>query len=261
MKPFESLLAYRELIKNLVYRDLKIKYKQSLLGILWSLLNPLLMLVIYSFAFQYIMRIPVEGVPFTVFFMVALLPWNFLAGSLSLSVSSVVDNSGLIQKVYFPREILPLSIVLSNLVQFLLTLVIFFPAFIYYKVTVTEKILLLPVMILFQTVFIIGLCYIFALLFVFFRDMKHIVEVLLTIWFWLTPIIYPITMVQNKPEIMPLYMLNPMTVFIQSYRNILLYNTWPTANMFLRMVVAAAGTFLIGRWLFRSFENRFTELS
>lgn len=246
-------------MKNLVYRDLKIKYKESILGIIWSLLNPLLMLIIYTIAFQFIIRLNVDNFP--LFFIIGLLPWNFLVASMAMSVGTIVDNSPLIQKVYFPREILVLSIVISNLIQYIITLVILIPGMIYFNIPVTEKIIIMPVLILIQTIFIIGLCYFFSLLYVFYRDMKHIVDVLLIVWFWLTPIVYPLDMVMNRPEIMPVYMLNPMAVLISSYRNILMYDSWPTMNMMIRLVLSAFILFFAGRYFFLKYEKRFAELA
>ncbi len=256
---FSELFTYKELMKNLVYRDLKIKYKESILGIIWSLLNPLLMLIIYTLAFQFIIRLNVNNFP--LFFIIALLPWNFLVASMSMTVSSIVDNSPLIQKVYFPREVIVLSIVISNLIQYIITLIILVPALLYFKVPVSEKLIMMPLLIVLQTLFISGLCYIFSVLYVFFRDMKHIVDVIIIVWFWLTPIVYPLEMVQNRPEIMPVYMLNPMAVFISSFRNILMYDSWPTLNMVLRLVVSSLVMFFAGRYFFLKYENRFSELA
>lgn len=256
---FKGLFSYSELMKNLVYRDLKIKYKESILGILWSLLNPLLMLVIYTIAFQFIIRIDVDNFP--LFFIIGLLPWNFLVASISVSVGSIVDNSHLIHKVYFPREVLVLSVVLSNLIQYLITLLILIPGLIYFNVPLSEKIILLPVIIILQTFFIIGICYFAALLYVFFRDMKHIVEVSLTVWFWLTPIVYPLDMVKHRADLMSFYMLNPMTIIISSYRNIIMYDTMPTANMFLRLILSSFIMFLAGRYFFLKYEKKFAELA
>jgi ABC-2 type transport system permease protein len=255
LKRLREIYAFKNLVYNLVTRDLKVKYKGSILGFFWSLLNPLLMLVVYTIAFKYIIKIRVENFP--LFFLCAFLPWTFLNLSLSMSVSSIKDNANLVKKVYFPREILPLSVVLSNLVQFLLTFIILIPALLLFKIKLGFPLFFLPLIILFQLAFTLGLSYILASLNVFFSDIRHLLEVLLQIWFWLTPIIYPADFVPERFQ--TLYRLNPMVLFAESYRNSLLYNrglSWVDLGTLFGVGVVFL---VLGHLVFNSYNKKFAE--
>jgi len=251
----KEIFKFKNLVYNLVSRDLKVKYKGSILGFLWSLLNPLIMLIVYTIAFKYIIKIRVENFP--LFFLCGFLPWIFFNLSLSMSVSSIKDNASLVKKVYFPREILPLSIVLSNLVQFLLTFIILIPALAIFKVKLGFPLLLLPLIIVFQLSFTLGLSYILSALNVFYSDVRHLLEIFLQIWFWLTPIIYPVSFVPERFQ--TLYRLNPMVVFVESYRNSLLYNKWPSHYELLSLFFISAVFLIIGHFVFNGYNRRFAE--
>lgn len=251
----KEIHSYKYLLYNLVSKDLKVKYKGSVLGFFWSLLNPLVMLFVYTLAFKYIIRVRVENFP--LFFLCAFLPWSFLNTSLSMSVSSIKDNANLVKKVYFPREILPLSIVFSNLIQFLLTFVILIPALLFFSIKMGSPLIALPFIILFQTAFSIGLSYIVASLNVFFSDVRHLLEIFLQVWFWLTPIIYPANFVPEKYQF--LYRLNPAVLFIESYRNSLLYNKMPSISSLLILFITGAAVFMLGQLVFNRCNKRFAE--
>jgi len=255
---FEKLketIKFKNLIYNLVSRDLKVKYKGSILGFFWSLLNPLAMLIVYTIAFKYIIRIRVEDFP--LFFLCGFLPWTFLSLSLSMAVSSIKDNANLVKKVYFPREILPLSIVLSSLVQFLLTFVILIPALLLFKIKLGLPILFLPFIILFQLSFTLGLSLILSALNVFFSDVRHLLEIFLQIWFWLTPIIYPVSLVPERFQ--AIYKLNPAVLFVESYRNSLLYNKALTLTELLSLFVVGVVFLMLGQLVFSSYSRKFAE--
>lgn len=251
----KEIYNFKNLVYNLVSRDLKVKYKGSILGFFWSLLNPLIMLIVYTVAFKYIIRIRVENFP--LFFLCGFLPWMFLSLSLSMAVSSIKDNANLVKKVYFPREILPLSIVLSNLVQFLLTFVILIPALILFKIELGLPLLFLPLIILFQLAFTLGLAFILSSLNVFFSDIRHLLEIFLQIWFWLTPIIYPVEFVPERFQ--TLYRLNPAVMFVESYRNSLLYNQPLSGSTLISLFLISVVSLLIGYVIFNSYNRRFAE--
>jgi len=255
LNKIKEILKFKNLVYNLVSRDLKVKYKGSILGFFWSLLNPLIMLVVYTIAFKYIIRIRVENFP--LFFLCGFLPWTFLSLSLSMAVSSIKDNANLVKKVYFPREILPLSIVLSNLVQFLLTFVILIPALFLFKINLGFPLLFLPLIILFQLTFTLGLALILAALNVFFSDVRHLLEIFLQIWFWLTPIIYPVSLVPERFQ--SLYRLNPAVLFVESYRNSLLYNKGLSLLNLLFLFLIGIIFLLLGQLVFSSYNRKFAE--
>lgn len=250
-----EIFKFKNLIYNLVSRDLKVKYKGSILGFFWSLLNPLAMLIVYTVAFKYIIRIRVENFP--LFFLCGFLPWTFLSLSLSMAVSSIKDNANLVKKVYFPREILPLSIVLSNLVQFLLTFIILIPALLLFKIKLGLPLLYLPLIIIFHLAFILGLSLLLSALNVFFSDIRHLLEIFLQIWFWLTPIIYPVSFVPERFQ--TLYRLNPAVLFVESYRNSLLYNKGLHFADVGTLFLIGAVFLLFGFLVFSGYTKRFAE--
>ena len=181
-----QLYFYRELIKTLAAKEVKIKYKSATLGWLWSLLNPLLLMLIFCVVFTYIMKVKIENFP--IFLLCALLPWFYLSFSLNAATTSIVDNASLIKKTFFPYEVIPLSIVLANLFNFLISLGLLFLFLFFYRIFPTMGWFYLPLVILFQTLFILGLCLLSAALHTLFRDVKYAVELILLVWFYATPI-------------------------------------------------------------------------
>jgi lipopolysaccharide transport system permease protein len=182
----KELWSYRNLVYNLVSRDLKVRYKNSLLGIVWSWLNPLLMMLIFTFVFGVLYKR--EDIPnYQVLFLSAMLPWNFFVGSVMGGIPSVVGNANLIKKVYFPREVLPISVVLSNLVNFLIALPVFFILAMVSGIMPNRHLLFLPIPILIQVTFAIGIVLILSTLEVFYRDTHMLMDVGMQAWFFLTP--------------------------------------------------------------------------
>jgi ABC-2 type transport system permease protein len=255
IKRIKGIWEFKYLIYNLVARDLKVKYKGSTLGFLWSLLNPLLMLVVYTVAFKYVIKLRVPN--FTIFLFSALLPWNFLNSSLSMGVLSITENSNLVKKVYFPREVLPLSVVLVNLFHFFLTFIVLIPALLFFNVTPGLTFFFLIVIIFFQSLFVLGLTFIAAAMNVYYRDVKHFLEVLLQVWFWVTPIIWSVNLVPEK--LRDYAYLNPLTPFIEAYRDIILRDQLPHCSILLMVAVTAVLVFLLGAFVFQKKQRRFAE--
>lgn len=261
-----EIWSYRELIRNLVVRDLKVRYRNSVLGIAWSWANPLLMMLVYTMVFNFLAGR--SDLPhFHVFVLCALLPWNFFAASVGGATASIVGNAHLIKKVYFPREILPISIVLSNLINFLIALPVFFGLALVSGAPITRWALLLPIPILVQLIFCVGVCLILATLNVFYRDTQIIMNVLMMAWFFVTPIFYPITQVPRAAQVFGLSFdaqlwlrrLNPMASVINSYRD-LLYRGAPTSfDFLLRTAVTALIVLVVGYLVFLHYSPRFGE--
>jgi len=260
-----DLYTYRELIKNLVIRDLKVRYKNSVLGILWSLLNPLLMTLVFTVVFTLMLPSNIPNYP--VFFMCGFLPWSFFGASVSGATGSIVNNSNLIKKVYFPREILPLAGVLSNLVNFLLALPILFAMIPIFGIKLAPAVLMLPLIILVQVIFITGIALFLSTANVFYRDTEHIFQVILQAWFFLTPIFYPITILPESKQILGATVnvqlwarrLNPMASLVASYRDVL-YRGVPTGwDFFLRTAVQCLIVLVIGLLIFWRFSPVFGE--
>ena len=252
----KSLFQYRELIRNLVIKDLKLKYRDSVLGFLWSLANPLLLILVYSFVFGHIMRGGPEN--FAYFLMVGILPWNFFAQSLMMSTGSILDNGNLIRKVALPMEVFPVATVLFNLAQFVFALIVFFPmAWLFFKVPVAWSwINFLPVLGL-QILFTLGLCFIISTVTVFYRDVRHFTEIFLMLFFWLTPIIYD---AQSAPATLKnvLYM-NPFSYFILAYQDALYRNSFSSPDQWLAITLLAIVSLAAGYALFVVCRGRFAE--
>jgi lipopolysaccharide transport system permease protein len=255
-----GLLEYRELVRNLVVRDLKIKYKGSVLGFLWSLINTLIMLMVYWFVFTVVFHVDMENFP--VYFILGYLPWNFFVISLMTACGSIVDNAGLIKKVYFPRLIIPLAIVLSSFVQFLLTFVVLLPALWYFDIRPTYSLIALPGVMILHILFTSGFCFLVSTIYVYFRDTKHFLEILVTIWFWATPIVYPISKVtdSNAPQALKnLLLYNPMTQFINAYRDVLFDPSFPSLRRWLALSAVTLVTLVIGFYVFHRQQPKFAE--
>jgi ABC-2 type transport system permease protein len=251
-----SLYSYRELLKNLVLKDLKLKYRGSVFGFLWSLVNPLLMIAVYTIAFTFILRVQSAG--FVFYLMLGQLAWTFFANSASMSTGSIVDNGGLLKSVLFPRAILPMATVLFNFSQYLLTIAVFLPAMmVWYQVRPSAPMLLFPVFLALQVMFTIGVALTLATWTSFFRDVRHLLEVALAMLFWATPIVYELRQVPDHFRL--LILLSPMSSFVVAYQQLFFYRQWPEPAVWLVATAHAVGAFVVGTLLFLAFEDRFTE--
>ena len=252
--------AYRDLLLNLVKRDLSVRYKRSALGIAWSFLTPLLMMLVFAIVFQVVRPLQVRSYP--LFVLAGLLPWYFLTGSLSGAVRSITGNAQLIDKVYFPREILPLAVVLANLVNFLLSLAVFVPLALLLGARFSVWTLALPVVILVQLCLVTGLSLILAALNVFYRDTELVLDVGLTAWFFLTPLFYELELLPNQFLGIDVwrfvYTLNPMATLVTDYRYILLYQ-YPVIRFTLVPAVLGVVVLVAGWYLFRRAAPAFAE--
>ena len=261
-----ELLHYRELVANLVVRDLKVRYKNSVLGVLWSLVNPLAMMAVFTLVFTFML--PNNTTPnFPVFVLCGILPWNFFRDSLMGAIASIVNNAPLIKKVYFPREALPISVILGNLVNFLLALIVLFVMILAFRMPLTRWAWLLPVVIVTQVFFTAGLGLILSTANVFYRDTAMIMEVLILAWFFLTPVFYPMEVLPQQKMLLGLtldvrrlvYILNPMASLIATYR-VILYNGAPPAwDFFLRTVATSVIILVVGYWFFLRYRQTFAE--
>jgi ABC-2 type transport system permease protein len=251
-----SLYRYRGLLKALVLKDLKLKYRGSVFGFLWSLANPLLMIVVYTIAFTYILGIRTEM--FVFYLMLGQLSWSFFAGSAVMATGSITENGGLLRTVVFPRAILPIGTVLFNFAQYVLTLSVFLPAMLaWYQIPFAAPMLVFPIVLVLQVVFTIGLALILATVTVFLRDIRHLVEVALAVLFWTTPIVYELGQVPERLRL--LILMSPMSPFVVAYQSIFFVREWPSANVWLMVVTYALGLFVVGATSMLLFEDRFTE--
>lgn len=256
----QEMFRYRELLINLVGKEFKAKYKGTVFGFLWSLFVPVIMVLVYWFAFGYLMRTAIDDFP--VYLLSGLLPWVFFSGSLMGGVTSITSNGSLINKIYFPREILPISTVLFNMIHFLLSFIILIPALIIFGRPVhIELYLLLPVVLIIHLILSTGVVLIVSAWNVFFRDIQHLLEVLLLAWFFMTPIIYSYDLVSGtlKGPLLILYNINPMVSVTELYHSILYGSQFPGFLVLLRTIGVALVWLGIGYVIFKRLEPRFAE--
>lgn len=247
---------YRQLMINIVAKDLKLKYQRSMLGFAWSLLNPLVMIVVYGVAFTYVLRVPTQR--FALFVLIGLLAWNFFAGAVMSASEAIITNASLQKAVLFPRAVLPFSAVLFNLSLYLLTLVVFLPVMlIVYQVPPAPRMLLFPVFLALQVVFITGLTLLLSTASTLFRDVKHLIEVGINILFWTTPIVYEASMVPTQFQRVAL--LSPMAPFIRAYQDLFYYGVMPSGTVWTIATVYAGGVFICGLSVFLAYEDSFAE--
>jgi lipopolysaccharide transport system permease protein len=268
-----EIWGYRELIRNLVLRDLRSRYKGSALGYLWTQLAPLGIMLVYVVVFGFLM--PGGIAQFPVFVIVALLPWNYTAEAVTGGTNSVISSSALVKKVYFPREVLPLASVLSSLVNFLLSLPVMFLVMAVVQLTSLGRLnyswtfAYLPVLVVIQTVLLSGLALLLSATAVFFRDVVHLIGILVNVWFFLTPVIYPLSNLGDGLVARLLRWLNPMASLIEFYREILYGAAVPLGQIptpalpaltsVLRVSVTAALLLAAGYWAFQRVSRRFGE--
>jgi homopolymeric O-antigen transport system permease protein len=251
-----SLYGYRELLKNLVIKDLKLKYRGSVFGFLWSMVNPLLMIIVYTVAFTYILRVPSEGYAFRL--ILGVLSWTFFANAAAMSTGAIIDNAGLLKSVFFPRAILPIASVLFNFAQYALTMAVFLPVMIlWYHVPLSAPMMLFPVFLALQVLFTIGIALMLATSTAFFRDVRHLLEVGLSVMFWTTPIVYELRQVPERLRL--LILMSPMSPFVVAYQRLFYYRQWPEPTLWLVAGIYAAGAFIIGATLILAFQDRFAE--
>lgn len=262
-----DILKRRELLLTLAGRNLKLRYKGSVLGFLWTLLDPLILMLIYYFVFSLLIaKFPVPN--FALLLITGLLGWTFLSMTVSDSLGSVLDQAHLVKKIYFPREILPLAVLLANLANFILALGVLVAIFAVLGFFPGWTLLLVPVVIAVQAMFILGLGMLVATANVFFRDIEHIIQALLLAWFFLTPIVYPVEVAANflgtkeflGINLYGIYLANPMAMISLQYQHLLVAGEVYQPLMFLCTAVQAAAVFWIGWRVFHRAQRHFADL-
>lgn len=253
-----ELFRYRELLWSWVARNIKVRYKQSLLGVAWAILQPLSATVIMAVVFSRFIRVSTDGIPHPIFYYSALLPWTFSATSINTGTTCLVSNMGLVTKIYFPREILPISAVLASFVDFLIAAVIFVGMIVFYRVPVTPSWVWIPALLLIQIMLTLGVVLFASALNVFYRDIRFVVPLGMQLWMYLTPIIYPLSVVPERFR--RLYVLNPMAGLIDSYRRIILQARWPDVTYLLTAAVVSTVVFLLAYVYFKRAEAVFADI-
>ena len=263
-----ELFAARELLGNLVSRDLKVRHRGTFLGMLWSLATPLLIVALYYVVFTYIFRQSPVGdlsrpddrnVPFAVSFFAGLTLWSFFSNSVGASTGSVTGSGYLLNKVYFPRAILPISAVLSSLVTFGFEAAILLVATLAVVGPPSFHLLWAPVILLVVATFALGLSLLLSAVTVFLRDTAHFIAVFMQLWFWGTPVIYSLGIV-TQPGLVRLLELNPMTGAVVSFRNVVVLNRPPTLGLLAYDAAVAVVILVVGAWVFQRWQRLFSEI-
>jgi len=262
-----KISTYLSLLYQFALKETKVKYKSPLLGFLWMFFLPLSMVLIFKVVFSLIVKVSIPGYPFFIFLTLGVFPWNFLATSLAGTVNSLVDNEALIKKVYFPRQIIPLSIILGNLFNFMVSNLIILIFAILFKVSLSKFIVFLPLLIIVEFIFTSGLAFFFSSLQVLYRDVKYLVEILLLIWFYISPVFYPLSLVaQVSEKFLNYYLLNPLVPLLTLYRIVYLKDyvkILPSGLTVLKLIIyLVIWTLLVctlGCCVFSRLRKRFTD--
>jgi ABC-2 type transport system permease protein len=253
IKNILDIFRYKELIKALVERDLKARYKKSVLGYTWTWLDPLLTMFIFILIFDIILSLKVENFP--IYLLSGLLPWIFFSTSVNASINTISGNEGLIKRIYFPREIFPLTITLSNTINMLLGILVLIPVILFFGIKITPKILLLPLPVFFLFIFTFGVCLLSSCINVFFRDMSYIVPFIINLGFYLTPIFYVIEGKIPANQFDIYMMINPLAVVLSLFRTSLMGYDVPAMKHIITAFAGCVLVFLAGYTFFKATEN------
>ncbi len=254
-KRLKELFSQRQILKNIILKELKSRYAGSLLGISWAIIIPLLIMFIINFVFTNVMKINIEYFP--LFVLSAILPWMSFSSSLFDATSSITRNRQLLNQFTFPREIFPIASVAANFVNFLLGLLIMLPVFIMFKFKILPFLILLPFVIMLHFAFTVGLGLLLSCINVFFRDINNILEVVLMFWFWVTPVFYSVEMIPARFQW--IYRLNPMVSYVTLYRDILFEAKFPRFDLIINAIGLAGFLLVIGYSVFIKFESAFLK--
>ena len=255
MKLFKNLYDYRELLKTNVKKDIRGKYKGSFLGVLWSFLNPLLMVAVYAIVFPYIMRIKTDN--YLQYLICGVIPWNFFTTVMGLGMGSIKNNAGVIKKVYFPREILPISATLSGLVNFFIACLIIILFCVFGGLGLSWHILLVPFIALIQFVITAGMVLGLSAINVYIQDTEYIIQFFINLLFYATPILYEATLLPER--IRWVLYLNPLTHLIETYRDLFMYHTLPSLTSVGYLIFITLIVLFIGYAIFKKLEKGFAE--
>lgn len=253
-----DLWLYRELFFFLAWRDIKVRYKQTILGVAWAILQPLLVMGLFSLLFGVFFKLPSGGIPYPVFILTGLLPWQLFAYALTHSSESLVADRNLITKIYFPRLIVPLSSVTAGLIDFAISSILLVGLMLFYRISITPRIFTLPLFVLLALVTSMGVGLWFSALNVQYRDVRYTIPFLTQLWFFATPITYSIEIIPDNWRW--LYGLNPMTGVVEGFRWALLGTEYSIGLTVLLSSLMVVFLFIGGLYYFRRMEDRFADV-
>lgn len=254
----KELYKYRELLWVLTQREIKVRYKQTFFGIAWAVIQPLSLMLIFTLIFSYFTQINSEGIPYPIFSYAALLPWTFFQTAIQFGSMSVLNNSGLVTKIWFPREILPLSSLLAALVDFLIACLLLIPLLIIFHIPITIQLLWIVLLIPLQVIIAAGIAFLTSALVVLFRDLKFVIPLALQILFYATPVIYSINIIPDR--FFKLVLANPLTGLIDSYRRILLQGQPPQPYYLITSIIIGIVILVSGYWFYKQVDKQFADI-
>ena len=254
----QTLWQHRRLIWTWALREIKVRYRQTVLGGLWAILQPLSLTIVFTLIFAKVLKVPTGDVPYPVFAYAAMLPWSFFANSLNFASNSLVSNMSLVQKVYFPREVLPLASLLAGLIDLGFASLVYLGLLILYRWPLTIAVMWIPLLLAIQLLLMIGVSLFLAAIMVFYRDVRFVLPLLLQIWFYATPIVYPIALIPER--FLPIYSLNPMAALINSYRQVLVHGQAPDFTLNSLGLLVAIAIFFLGYRFFKAKEREFADV-
>ena len=257
MNVFQRLYNYRELLKTNVQKEIRGRYKNSILGVMWSFLNPLLQLVVYSIIFGNLLA-PPDDTTYHIYICVALIPWTFFTTVISQAAFTIIANGNILKKVFFPREILPISVVTSGAVNFFISTIIILILVALSGIGFTKLILFYPLIFFIQYLLLIGISFIVSSITVYVRDLEHIIGIILMVGFYATPIVYKIEDLKS-PFLQTCMQFNPMTHLIDAYRAIFYYQTMPDLKMLGIMLAISIVLTIVGYIVFKKLQKGFAE--
>lgn len=255
---FKELIAYRDLFYFLVARDIKVRYKQTVLGALWAIIQPFFLMGVFTLFFGNLAKMPSDGVPYPIFSYSALIAWTYFSNSISNSSNSVVANGGLISKVYFPRLIIPLAPVFTFLFDFVIAFAILIAMMLYYQIYPTIMTLFLPLLVILMMLTATGVGMLLASLSATYRDIGYVFPFMVSFWMFASPVVYPASMIPEKYRL--LYALNPMTGVIEGFRSVLLGTVAFPTRMLLVSTLVSISLFVAGALYFRRTERYFADV-
>ncbi|PKN96990.1 MAG: phosphate ABC transporter permease [Chloroflexi bacterium HGW-Chloroflexi-4] len=254
-----DLWIYRELVYFLTWRDLKVRYKQSVLGVLWAIIKPFLAMVVFTVFFGNLAKLPSDGLPYPIWSYTGLLPWEFFAAALSVSARSMLTSGNMVSKIYFPRIIVPLSSVFANLIDFLIAFVILIGMMFFYHITPTINMLWLPAFMLLAIITALGVGLWFSALLVMYRDINYMLPFITQLWMFISPVVYASSIVPEKWRV--LYSLNPMAGVVEGFRWALLGTQQSISPLMIAISsVIALTLFISGLFFFRRMERVFADM-
>ena len=258
LKQIKELIEYREVLITLVIRDIKVRYKQTVVSVVWAVLQPIFMMAIFTILFSKFTNLYSEGIPYPLFCLTALIPWIFFSNAINMAIPSLVDNESLITKIYFPREILPLSAISTLMVDFFIAVLIYAVISIFLKIKITILVFLVIPLFAIQFLLTIGLVLFASALNVFYRDVKFIIPFIMQIGMFATPIVYSTDMVTGRYK--SIYMLNPMAGIIDGYRKVILLGTIPNYQYTMNAFLVSLTIFILGYVYFKFVESYFADV-